>query len=118
MVLGLKPMGKPSTEKNISLGQNPGLVWSSDSSLWGNQEHKRKGISLKQNPGFAKSSDSGFLENQLLGWRSFSAQILKKVKASVSRRWRNELIIVSLRKWFIGMVTRPRIMISYTLPST
>ena len=36
MVLGLKPMGKPSTKKKIitSLGQNQGLVWSSDSSLW------------------------------------------------------------------------------------
>ena len=37
MVLGLKPMGKPSTEKNISFGQNLGLAWSSDSSLRGNQ---------------------------------------------------------------------------------
>ena len=118
MVLGLKPKGKPSAEKNISLGQNLGLAWSSDSSLWGNQVHKRKSISPKQNPGFAKSSDSGFLGNQLLGWRSFSAQILEKVKASVLRRWRNELIIVSLRKLFIGMVTCPRIIISYTLSST
>ena len=44
MVLGLKPMGKPSTQKkkNISFGQNQGLAWSSDSSLWGNQLLKRK----------------------------------------------------------------------------
>ena len=39
MVLGLKPMGKPSTQK--SFGQIQGLAWSSDSSLWGNQVHKR-----------------------------------------------------------------------------
>ena len=68
MVLGLKPMGKPSTEETLqvldrtkalygprtqaygetkyrrkitSFGQNQGLVWSSDSSLWGNQVHKK-----------------------------------------------------------------------------
>ena len=37
MVLGLKPMGKPST----SFGQNQGLVWSSDSSLWGNLPERK-----------------------------------------------------------------------------
>ena len=39
IVLGLKPMGKPSTKTLIitSVGQNQGLAWSSDSSLWGNQ---------------------------------------------------------------------------------
>ena len=64
MVLGLKPMGKPSTKEKSkvldrtkalhgprtqtygetkykrkikSFGQNQGLAWSSDSSLWGNQ---------------------------------------------------------------------------------
>ena len=39
VVLGLKPMGKPSTlkKKIISFGQNQGLAWSSESSLWGNQ---------------------------------------------------------------------------------
>ena len=35
MVLGLEPMGKPSTGK--SFGQNQGIAWSSDSSLRGNQ---------------------------------------------------------------------------------
>ena len=39
MVLGLKPMGKPSTQK--SFGQNQDLTWSSDSSLWGNQVLKK-----------------------------------------------------------------------------
>ena len=39
MVLGLKPLGKRSTKKIISFGQNQGLAWSSDSSLWGNQVH-------------------------------------------------------------------------------
>ena len=71
MVLGLKPMGKPTTqkkklrvldrtkalygprtqaygetnyleEKTTSFGQNQGLVWSSDSNLWGNQLLRRK----------------------------------------------------------------------------
>ena len=43
MVLGLKPMGKPTTKrKNTSFGQNQGLAWSSDSSLWGNQLLKEK----------------------------------------------------------------------------
>ena len=39
MVLGLKPMGKPSTKQkpSTSFGQNQGLAWSSDSSPWGNQ---------------------------------------------------------------------------------
>ena len=83
-----------------------------------NQVHKIKSMSPKQNLGFAKSSDSGFLGIQLLGWTSFSAQVLERVKASVLRRWLNELIIVSLRKLFIGMATCPRIIISYTWPST
>ena len=38
MVLGLKPMGKPTTYQYLSsFGQNQGIVWSSDSNLWGNQ---------------------------------------------------------------------------------
>ena len=38
MVFGLKPMGKPTTlSKNLSFGQNQGIAWSSDSNLWGNQ---------------------------------------------------------------------------------
>ena len=38
MVLGLKPMEKPTTwMRKLSFGQNQGIVWSSDSSLWGNQ---------------------------------------------------------------------------------
>src|SRR6266581_304630 len=38
MVLGLKPMGKPTTYQYISsFGQNQGIAWSSDSNLWGNQ---------------------------------------------------------------------------------
>ena len=37
MVFGPEPVGKPTTyEENRSFGQNHGLVWSSDSSLWGN----------------------------------------------------------------------------------
>ena len=38
MVLGLKPMGKPTTYQYLSsFGQNQGIVWSSYSNLWGNQ---------------------------------------------------------------------------------
>ena len=42
IILGLKPIGKPSTKIFIitSFGQNQGLIWSSDSSLWGNQVQK------------------------------------------------------------------------------
>ena len=37
MVLGLKPMGKLITlDKYLSVRQNQGLAWSSDSSLWEN----------------------------------------------------------------------------------
>ena len=39
LVLGLEPMGKPTTYK--SFGQNKSTVWSSDSGLWGNQLLKR-----------------------------------------------------------------------------
>ena len=36
MVLGLKPIGKPTTLKKIKVvGQNQGIAWSSDSNLWG-----------------------------------------------------------------------------------
>ena len=38
MVLGLKPMGKPTTwMRKLSFGQNQCIVWSSDSNLLGNQ---------------------------------------------------------------------------------
>src|SRR6266571_371003 len=38
MVLELKPMGKPTTwRRKLGFGQNQGIAWSSDSSLWGNQ---------------------------------------------------------------------------------
>ena len=48
-------------------GQNQGLAWSLDSSLWGNQVQKRKKItSFGQNQGLAWSSDSGLWGNQLL----------------------------------------------------
>ena len=37
MVLGLKPMGKLITlDKYLSVKQNQGLAWSSDSNLWKN----------------------------------------------------------------------------------
>ena len=97
MVLGPKPMGKPSTKIFImtSFGQNQGLVWSSDSSLWGNQVQnfyyykfwteprpcmvlgpKPMGkpstkifiiISFGRNQGVVLSSDPSLRGNQLLG---------------------------------------------------
>ena len=43
MVLGVKLMGKPTTwEKSKGFGQNQGIVRSSDSSLWGNQQPEKK----------------------------------------------------------------------------
>ena len=37
MVLGLKPMGKLTTlDTYLSVRQNQGLAWSSDSNLWEN----------------------------------------------------------------------------------
>ena len=47
-----------------SFGQNQGLAWSADSSLWGNQVHK-KIISFGQNQGLAWSSDSSLWGNQV-----------------------------------------------------
>ena len=38
MILRLKPMGKSTTYQYLSsFGQNQGIVWFSDSNLWGNQ---------------------------------------------------------------------------------
>ena len=65
MVLGLKPMRKPTTSKNISFGQNQGLAWSSDSNLRGNQLIK-KNLSFGQNQGLVWTSDSNLWGNQLL----------------------------------------------------
>ena len=48
-------------------GQNLGLAWSSDSSLWGNQVQKIKIAGVGQNLGLAWSSDSSLCGNQLLG---------------------------------------------------
>ena len=70
MVLGLKPMGKPSTKILIitSFGQNQGLVWSSDPSLWENQlQNFFIIISFGRNQGVVLSSDLSLRGNQLLG---------------------------------------------------
>ena len=48
-----------------SFGQNQGLVWSSDSSLWGNQLQKIIITNFGQNQGLVWSSDSSLWENQL-----------------------------------------------------
>ena len=65
MILGLKPMEKPTTSKNIGFGQNQGLAWSSDSNLWGNQL-LQESLSFGQNQGLVWSSDSNLWGNQLL----------------------------------------------------
>ena len=49
-----------------SFGQNQGLAWSSDSSLWGNQVQNRNLTSFGQNQGLAWSSDSSLWGNQVL----------------------------------------------------
>ena len=46
-------------------GQNQGLAWFSDSSLWGNQVQKIKITSFGQNQGLAWSSDSSLRGNQV-----------------------------------------------------
>ena len=42
MDLEVKPMGKSYLRKNNGFGQNQGIVWTSDSSLWGNQLPENK----------------------------------------------------------------------------
>ena len=94
MVLGLKPMGKPTTYQNqvldrtrvlhgprtqtygetnylskLSFGQNQGIAWSSDLNLWGNQRLKEI-LSFGQNQGIAWFSDSNLWGNQLLKEKS------------------------------------------------
>ena len=92
MVLRLKPMGKPTTCQYLSsFGQNQGIVWSSDSNLWGNQlliniyqvldrtkvlhgprtqtygeTNYLSKSSFGQNRGIVWSSDSSLWGNQLL----------------------------------------------------
>ena len=46
-------------------GQNQGLAWSSDSSLWGNQVQKIKITSIGQNQGLVWSSDPSLWGNQV-----------------------------------------------------
>ena len=52
MVLGLKPMGKLITFDNyLSVRQNQGLAWSSNSNLWGKLITFDKYLSVGQNKG-------------------------------------------------------------------
>ena len=55
-------------KRKLSFGQNQGIVWSSDSNLWGNQ--LLKNLSFEQNQGIAWSSDSNLWGNQLLKEKS------------------------------------------------
>ena len=97
MVLGLKPMEKPTTwMRKLSFGQNQGIVWSTDSNLWGNQllgwenwvldrttvvygprtqtygetKYLDGKLSFGQNQGIVWSSDSSLWGNQLLRWKT------------------------------------------------
>ena len=66
MVHGTQAYGETKyMKKIISFGQNQGLAWSSDSSLWENQVHKRNLTSFGQNQGLAWSSDSSLWGNQV-----------------------------------------------------
>ena len=56
--------GETNYLKKSSFGQNQGIVWSSDSNLWGNQLLKKS--SFGQNQGIVWSSDSNLWGNQLL----------------------------------------------------
>src|SRR6266550_2936278 len=79
MFLGLKPQRKPTTwTKTTSFGQNQCLVWSSDSSLWGNQLLRRKLQVLDRTkalygPRTQASGETNYLEEKL--------QVLDKTKA-------------------------------------
>ena len=64
MVLGLKPMGKLITlDKYLSVRQNQGLAWSSDSNLWGKLITCDNYLDVRQNQGLAWSSDPNLWEN-------------------------------------------------------
>ena len=63
-------------ENNKSFGQNQGIAWSSDSSLWGNQVQKEILTSSGQNQGLAWSSDPSLWGNQLLKRRNWVTWIL------------------------------------------
>ena len=67
----------------MSFGQNQGIAWSSDSSLWGNQLLKRKIISFGQNQGIVWSSDSSLWGNQL---PKKKLKVLDRTKALYSPR--------------------------------
>ena len=79
--------------KTTSFGQNQGLAWSSDSSLWGNQVLKRKTTSFGQNQGLAWSSDSSLWGNQLLKRKHTSfGQNQSLAWPSDSSLWGNQLL--------------------------
>ena len=93
MVLGLKLMGKPTTYQYLSsFGQNQGIVWSSDSNLWGNQLlisiyqvlDRTKVFYDPRTQTYEETnylSKSGFGQNQGIAW------------SSDSNLWGNQLLI-------------------------
>ena len=80
-------------KKNTSFGQNQGLVWSSNLSLWGNQLLKRKNTSFGQNQDLVWSSNSSIWGNQLLKRKNTSfGQNQGLVWSSDSSLWGNQLL--------------------------
>ena len=57
--------------RKLSFGQNQGIVWFSDSNLWGNQLLRCQKLSFGQNQGIVWSSDSNLWGNQLLRWENW-----------------------------------------------
>ena len=119
-----------------SFGQNQGLAWSSDSSLWGNQVLQK---SFGQNQGLAWSSDSRLRGNQVLKkvldrtkalhgprtqayWNAnYSDEESPRLKyckrlrpVRVIRRWRNAPLFSNLGWLFMLRVMCPRMVTSYT----
>ena len=133
MVLGLKPMGKPTTwMKKLSFGQNQGIAWSSDSSLWGNQLlgwknwvfDRTKALHGPQTQAYGETNYLDEKTNKIefrkvghtiktpgysiLGSKNY--KILRPTR--VSRRWWNALVFSSLRVLFIWQGTCLQLIIS------
>ena len=54
---------QPLKMRKLGTGQNQGIAWSSDSSLWGNQILQMRKLSGRQNLGIVWSSDTSLWGN-------------------------------------------------------
>ena len=66
MVLGLKPMGKLVTSKNIQVLNRTKVLHGPRTQIYGETNYFKKYLSARQNQGLAWSSDSNLWGNQLL----------------------------------------------------